>query len=184
MTAPAEAEVHAPVTWYWEAGGEHCPHGPQPDRDSPEIDEWWDRHQGSPQDVYICLDAPMGEVCDVCSEEDGDAVSMKFCRARPQCRAKAGTAPASDAHKPITVWRGPADCIERECPDYWDEEGEERSDVEACSHISEQQICPACSTADPNGIYYEALTVNWPCDLAPPPAAETGSEAADRTGSA
>ncbi|MFB7736225.1 hypothetical protein ACFC08_17930 [Streptomyces sp. NPDC056112] len=70
---------HKPEPWFWEAGSEHCPHGPEPDRDSDEWDTWAERHTGSPQDVFVCLDAPMGEHCPACFEENGSAVPWSAC---------------------------------------------------------------------------------------------------------
>lgn len=68
MTNPTD---HQPEPWYWEAGSEHCPHGPESDR-----------HTASPQDVVICLDAPMGDHCPECSADHGDAVPWADCPER------------------------------------------------------------------------------------------------------
>lgn len=74
---------HKPEPWFWEAGSEHCPHGPEPEDDtSPEWDEWSDRHTGSPQDVVICLDAPMGDHCPECSYDHNDPVPWSACDER------------------------------------------------------------------------------------------------------
>ena len=163
------AADHVPVSWFWEAGGEYCSHGPEPDREGDAWVDWAERHSGSPQDVYICLDAPAGEVCDACSNEEGHPVSMAACRVRPQTRAKRDTAqPEPDTHQPITVWSGPSDCLERDCGEYWDDEGEDKPDIELCSHICEEQLCGACSTV--NGEGYYGPSVEWPCKLAPQPA--------------
>ncbi|WP_448333553.1 hypothetical protein [Streptomyces sp. DSM 41534] len=84
-------DQHEPAPFYWEAGGDQCPHGPEPDRNSPEIDDWWDRHTGSPQDVYICLDAPAGDACLACSDEVGEMVPWDLCRAREHARPTEAT---------------------------------------------------------------------------------------------
>lgn len=162
-TAEIDLSAHTPVAWYWEAGSEHCPHGTEPDRDSDAWDVWAERHTGSPQDVFVCLDAPMGEVCDACSEETSDPIPMTACRAR----AHAHPTPEADAtkykrseHQPVTVWVGTFECIERECEEYFDDEGNDRPEVERCSHIGTEVICNACSVLV-HGDYYEP-TVPWP----------------------
>jgi len=77
---------HKPEPWYWEAGSDKCPHGPEPDdiADPKGWDEYHDRHPGSPQDVRICLDAPMGDHCAACFEESGgDPVPWADCPENP-----------------------------------------------------------------------------------------------------
>jgi hypothetical protein len=72
---------HKPEPWFWEAGSEHCPHGSEPDRDSDAWDVWAERHSGSPQDVFICLDAPMGDHCPECSADHSAPVPWSLCDA-------------------------------------------------------------------------------------------------------
>lgn len=151
---------HTPETWYWEAGSEHCPHGPEPDRNSDAWDNWAERHTGSPQDVYICLDAPIGEVCGTCSEEYGDAISMHACRARNHTSPKPGTTPRTEAHEPVPVFVGTYECLDRECDEYFTDDGDEKTNMERCSHITTEVICGGCSKADGHGYYYEP-TVPW-----------------------
>lgn len=79
---------HEPTAFYWEAGSEHCPHGPEPDRNSDAWDAWAERHTGSPQDVFICLDAPMGDCCPACSEDHGDVVPWAACDERVDLEAQ------------------------------------------------------------------------------------------------
>ena len=82
-TETATAAGHQPEPWYWEAGSSKCPHGPEPeDRDSPAYDTWLERHHSSDQDVYICLDAPMGDACPACTEEHGQTIPWSACDAR------------------------------------------------------------------------------------------------------
>lgn len=84
MTTTPDTSDHKPEPWYWGADTEHCPHGPEPTDDmSPAWDEWSDRHQWSPQDVQICLDAPMGDHCPECSAENGDPVPWSDCPKNP-----------------------------------------------------------------------------------------------------
>lgn len=85
MTTPD----HRPEPWYWEAGSDHCPHGPEPDQQSSAWDTWAARHTASPQDVFVCLDAPMGDHCTECSDEHGDAVPWADCEERdPAARSR------------------------------------------------------------------------------------------------
>lgn len=78
---------HRPVPYFWEAGSDECPHGPAPDRDSDAWDDWAERHPGSPEEIFICLDAPIGECCDACSEETGEPVGWEWCEEREANRA-------------------------------------------------------------------------------------------------
>lgn len=82
MTQPAAD--HRPEPWFWEAGSEHCPHGPEPENDAtPEWDAWYERHTGSPQDVRICLDAPMGDHCPECSADHNEPIAWADCPHNP-----------------------------------------------------------------------------------------------------
>jgi hypothetical protein len=79
---------HRSEPWYWEAGSEHCPHGPEPDQQSSAWDDWAERHTGSPQDVFVCLDAPMGDHCPACFEETGgDPTPWALCPENPTTAA-------------------------------------------------------------------------------------------------
>jgi hypothetical protein len=79
---PVTDTDHQPEPWFWEAGSEHCPHGAEPDRDSDVWDVWAERHSGSPQDVVVCLDAPMGDHCPECSADHGEPVPWSLCDAK------------------------------------------------------------------------------------------------------
>ena len=82
---------HKPEPWFWEAASEHCPHGPEPEDDTTDAwDEWHERHTGSPQDVRICLDAPMGDHCPECSDDHNDAVPWSACPHNTAAAAAAG----------------------------------------------------------------------------------------------
>ncbi|GAA1781126.1 MULTISPECIES: hypothetical protein [Actinomycetes] len=73
-------------------------------------------------------------------------------------------------HQPTTVYAGPVDCIERECEEFWDDEGEDRPGVNLCSHIAAEQICAACSEPPKEEGGYWQRTVAWPCKhVAPEP---------------
>ncbi|MGW4834726.1 hypothetical protein [Streptomyces globisporus] len=157
---------HGPQSWFWEADSDNCPHGPEPEDDTTEAwDEWMDRHPWSPQDVRICLDAPMGEACLDCSDEDGEYVPWGACRTREHARPKDGTVPNPDAqHQQVTVWVGTQDCLERECEDYFTDDGDEIPGKDRCSHIREEQAC-SCQR-DEDGEYG-----NTPCPATVAPAA-------------
>ncbi|NUS76683.1 MAG: hypothetical protein HOV70_10850 [Streptomyces sp.] len=78
MATPDTA--HRPEPWFWGADTDRCPHGPEPEDDTTDAwEEWTDRHPWSPQDVRICLDAPMGKACRDCS--DGEFVPWSACTA-------------------------------------------------------------------------------------------------------
>ncbi len=78
------ASDHKPEPWFWEAGSDQCPHGAEPEDDTTdEWNTWYERHTGSPQDVRICLDAPMGDMCPECSNDHGAPVPWSACDERP-----------------------------------------------------------------------------------------------------
>lgn len=145
MTAETD---HKPEPWFHEIGSDDCPHGAEPDDDTPEWDAWYDetsdRHTGSPQDVRICLDAPAGEACGVCSENDGEFVPWSACRVRDRARREHKTA-REPQHRPVTVAVGGMECLERECDEYFTDDGEEIHGKENCSHIHDMEVCEACS---------------------------------------
>lgn len=140
---------HKPEPWFWERGSDQCPHGPEPEDDTTdEWETWNERHVGSPQDVYVCLDAPAGDSCSVCSEDSIEMVPWAACRVREHSRAKGGVVPNPDAeHQQVTVLVGTLECFDRECDDYFDADGNEDPGVERCSHIREEQAC-SCQRGD------------------------------------
>ncbi|MDK0525089.1 hypothetical protein [Streptomyces sp. ML-6] len=73
---------HKPETWFHEAGSDHCPHGAEPDRHSDAWNTWAEHHTGTPQDIFICLDAPIGPCCSACSEEFDEPISWEHCTQR------------------------------------------------------------------------------------------------------
>lgn len=133
---------HTREHWFHEAGGDHCPHGAEPDSDSDAWDDWDERHTGSPQDVRICLDAPADDACLECSEDDNEMVPWAACHVRDHRRPAQGMAPNPGAeHQQVTVWVGALDCLERECDEYFTDDGETAPGVESCSHIREEAAC-------------------------------------------
>ena len=134
---------HQPENWFHEAGGGHCPHGAEPDRNTEAWDTWAEHHSGSPQNVYICLEAPAGECCGACSEEYDEAVPWEACRERARTRQQA--LPNPRTHEPITVDAASLECLERECEEFFDDDGEEIPGKETCSHFISMDICAGCS---------------------------------------
>jgi hypothetical protein len=68
-------------------------------------------------------------------------------------------------HQPLTLESGPGDCIERECEEYYGEDGEPYPGVTSCSHLTDVVVCSGC-TPEPtdDGLYL--TSVPWPCPLA------------------
>ncbi|MCX4450638.1 hypothetical protein [Streptomyces sp. NBC_01789] len=134
---------HEHGTYYWEAGATECPHGPRPDPDTDgdAYDVWSDQHPTS-DDVRICLNAPIGEACLDCSAEDGEYVPWAACRTREHALPTHGMVPNPDAdHQQVTVWVGTLECLERECEQYFTDDGDHDPGVERCSHIREELAC-------------------------------------------
>jgi hypothetical protein len=152
---------HKPEPWFWEAASDDCPHGAEPTDDtSPEWEVWDGSHTGSPQDVRICLDAPAGEACGACSEENGEMVPWSACRSRDRARREEKPATGQPTvHAPITVTGGSLECLERECEDFFDDEGDEIPGKETCSHLSEMEICEGCTGPHKNGEF--PVVVAW-----------------------
>lgn len=71
------------------------------------------------------------------------------------------TAPAPE-HHPLTLETGPVDCIDRECDEYFNEDGVEELHVASCSHLTDVIVCGKCSKLERHDGFYEA-TVPWPC---------------------
>ncbi|WP_405548809.1 hypothetical protein [Streptomyces microflavus] len=145
---PERQHEHGP--YYWNADTPHCKHGDEPDQstDCEAHDRWSDRHPES-ENGHICLDAPMGEACRDCSAEDGEFVPWGACRTREHARPKNGVAPNPDTeHQQVPVWVGPYWCLERDCEDYFTDDGDEIPSKDRCSHIREGQACACQRNAD------------------------------------
>lgn len=154
-----EIHDHEPTKFYWEAGSEHCPHGAEPDYDADPgaWDDWYERHTGSPQDVRICLDAPMGDHCPACSAEHGDMVPWSRCENRKHARPRQA---AADQHRMVIADVGSLECLERECEEFFTEDGEQIPGKTICSHVQELQICSGCSSEPRDGDEYPKV-VAW-----------------------
>lgn len=147
---------HKPESWFHEIGSDACPHGAEPDDDTPEWDTWYEatssRHTGSQQDVRICLDAPAGEACGDCSDDSGQMVPWTACRTRSHRKPKDGVVPNPDAaHQPVVVLVGTEECLDRECDEYFTDDGDLDPGVERCSHIGTELACSCQQQA--NGEY-------------------------------
>jgi hypothetical protein len=69
--------------------------------------------------------------------------------------------PIAAAHQPMTLLVGGEECLDRECDDYFTEDGESDPGVERCSHIREEQVCGPCTGQPEDGSYDQAQTVPW-----------------------
>ncbi|MGW6741706.1 hypothetical protein ACWGDX_13425 [Streptomyces sp. NPDC055025] len=158
-------QQHNPGAFYWSANSDLCKHGAEPDWeiDGEAWDAWSDRHPVS-DDGHICLDAPAGEACLDCSADEVGMVPWADCRVREHARPKRGMVPNPDVrHQPVTVWVGTHECLDRECDEYFTDDGDTDPGVEGCSHIREERAC-SCQRGD-DGEYSSA-----PCPAVVPAA--------------
>lgn len=153
-------EQHQSGAFFWEVGSAECPHDPQPDHltEGEAWDAWRERHPSAGCGP-ICLDAPAGEACLDCSEEEGDMVPWSACRSRDHARPVQSA--AEPQHRPITVTGGNLECLERECEDFFTDDGDEIPGKETCSHLSEMEICEACSEPPVGGLDNFPAVVAW-----------------------
>ena len=133
---------HEPAQFYWSADSDECPHT-QPDfeTEGEAWDVWRERHPSS-DDGPICLDAPASVCCPACSAEHGDAVPWDRCQGRDHVRPKRGITPTPEPeHQQVPVWVGALECLERECDEYFTDDGDEITGLEKCSHLREETCC-------------------------------------------
>lgn len=156
MNDRSDVTDHRPEPWFWEAGAEDCPHGPQPDvdTDGDAWDVWLERHPSS-DDGPICLDAPAGVACGDCSAEHGDMVPWSLCENREHARPRQAR---TDQHRPAVADVANLECMERECDDFFDD-GNEIPGKLTCSHMTQLEICDGCSE-EPKGGGFPAV-VAW-----------------------
>jgi hypothetical protein len=132
---------HEPAQFYWDAETEHCPHKPIPERNTDAWDQWMCNHQPY-DDGVLCLSAPAGTACPACSAEHGDMVPWDRCEGRDHVRPARGITPTPEPeHQQVPVWVGGLECLERECDEYFTDDGDEITDLEKCSHIREDTCC-------------------------------------------
>ncbi|MQS14489.1 hypothetical protein F7Q99_20025 [Streptomyces kaniharaensis] len=60
---------------------------------------------------------------------------------------------------PMTAHVGAEECLDGECDDYLDEDGEPLG-IDTCTHLDTEQACETHSTVDGNRILH---TARWPC---------------------
>ncbi|MFH8531571.1 hypothetical protein ACH4GE_24510 [Streptomyces tendae] len=137
---------HEPKQFYFDAETEHCPHKPIPERHTDAWDEWMTLgHQ--PYDYGIlCLSAPCGTGCPACSAEQGDMVPWSRCETRSHTRPLRSRTDAPQ-HRPVTAEVADLECLERECEEFFTDDGDEIPGKDTCSHVREMEICEACSDA-------------------------------------
>ena len=137
-------EIHEPARFYFDADTEHCPHKPIPERHTDAWDEWMTLGHQPYDDGILCLSAPVGfEGCQACSAEQGDMVPWSRCANRDHARPR--QAVPAPQHRPVTAQVGDLECLERECDEYFTDDGDEIPGKESCSHIHDKEICEACS---------------------------------------
>lgn len=133
---------HEPKQFYWDAETDQCPHKPIPSRDTDAWDQWMTLGHQSYDDGILCLSAPAGTACPACSAECGDMVPWDRCEGRDHVRPARGIAPNPEIeHQEIPVWVGSLECLERECEEFFADDGDEKPDVEVCSHVREEIAC-------------------------------------------
>jgi len=138
-----EIHDHEPAQFYWDAETEHCPHKPIPERHTDAWDQWMTLGHQPYDDGVLCLSAPAGISCPACSAESGDMVPWSRCENRSHTQAR--QAARKPQHRPVTVTGGDLQCLERECDDFFTDDGDEIPGKTECSHLSEMEVCEACS---------------------------------------
>lgn len=137
-----EMHDHEPTQFYWDAQTDNCPHKPIPERYTDAWDEWMTLGHQLYDDGVLCLSAPAGTACPACSDEDADMVPWSRCKSRDHARPARGAVPNPEAeHQPVQVWVGGIDCLERECDEYYTDDGDDDPTVDTCSHIREETVC-------------------------------------------
>jgi hypothetical protein len=134
---------HQPEQFYWDAETEHCPHKPIPERGTDAWDEWMTLGHQLYDDGVLCLDAPAGLGCPACTAEHGDIVPWSLCENRDHARPLPKT--AAPQHRPVTVEVAGLECLERECEEFFTDDGDEIPGKETCSHFRQMEVCEACS---------------------------------------
>lgn len=134
---------HEPAQFYFDAETEHCPHKPIPASFTDAWDQWMTLGHQPYDDGVLCLSAPAGTACPACSAEHGDIVRWDRCRNRQHARAH--RAASKPQHRPVTAEVADLECLERECDDFFTDDGDEIPGKTVCSHLHEMEICEACS---------------------------------------
>lgn len=74
----------------------------------------------------------------------------------------------SDTCTPMTVHVGPEECIDGECDEYFDEDGQPTG-IDACTHLTTEQACETHSTTDANRVTHAEP---WPCQAVSRPSGD------------
>jgi hypothetical protein len=160
---------HQPEQFYWDAETEHCPHKPIPERYTDAWDEWMTLGHQPYDDGILCLSAPAMDGCPACTAEHGDMVPWSHCDERDHARAR--TISSKPQHRPVTADVGSLECWERECDDFFTDEGDEIPGKTECSHLTQMEICEACS--EPGAAEDYPAVVAWAdCEQHATPKAE------------
>lgn len=138
-----EIHDHEPQQFYWDADTEHCPHKPIPERYTDAWDQWMALGHQPYDDGVLCLDAPAGTGCPACTAELGDMIAWSACRNRDHARAR--QIPGKPQHRPVAADVAGLECWERECEEFFTEDGDEIPGMKTCSHVRRTEICEACS---------------------------------------
>ena len=76
-------------------------------------------------------------------------VPWAVCENREHAHAWQPTEPRQ--HRPVTVDVAGLECLERECEEYFTEDGDEIPGKTTCSHVRQMEICEGCSDAPLKG---------------------------------
>lgn len=149
---------HEPKQFYWDAETEHCPHKPIPERYTDAWDQWMCNHQPY-DDGILCLDAPADTGCPACTAELGDMIPWSRCENRDHTRARQLT--SEPQHRPVAADVADLECWERECEDFFTDDGDEIPGKTTCSHLRQMEICEACSEPQVGGLDNYPPVVAW-----------------------
>lgn len=149
---------HEPVPFYESVDSPRCPHPPEPNyrTDGEAWDAWSERHPAS-DDGRVCLDAPIGDHCPACTAEHNDPVPWSRCENREHARPRRGK---TRQHRPTIADAGTLECLERECEDFFTEDGDEIPDKTVCSHMTQVEVCDGC-TPEPSAQDEFPAVVAW-----------------------
>lgn len=125
-----------------------CPHGPEPALDTTAWDDWMDLGHEVTGSGIVCLSVPVGSGCATCSADAGKPVLWDQCIERVWRRSCDEITGMVSVHHTIPVWEGPQECLNRECGEYFDDDGAEIISLVTCSHISRSTACSCQQISD------------------------------------
>ncbi|MFB7858742.1 hypothetical protein [Rhodococcus qingshengii] len=125
---------------YYQVVYSECPHGRKPARGSALWKSWMANGHRITDHGVVCLSVPLGKGCKTCSDEVGEMVPWIECPQRIVRKSlEAGS--IVGRHQKIPALKGPQECLERDCDDYYDSEGHEVPGLEQCSHTTTVTAC-------------------------------------------